>query len=280
MSDKIDISTAIEQARQLIDTADSLIITAGAGMSVDSGLPDYRGDQGFWRAYSALGAAKIPFERLSSSVAFAQAPELAWGFFGHRLGLYRDATPHAGYAILRDIAQTKVGGAFVVTSNVDGQFATAGFDATRILEIHGSLHYLQCVDTCSEAVWAADRFVPDVDIAECLLCSPLPLCPDCGALVRPNVLMYSDWGWNEARTAGQKQRFAAWRKTVNAPVVIELGAGETIAAIRHFSERQRVPLIRINPAQPQLSGAMTSAGSVAIPLGALAALQLLVHPDH
>ncbi len=280
MSDTTDISTVLEKVRKLIDAADSLIITAGAGMSVDSGLPDYRGDQGFWRAYPALGAAKIPFERLSSSVAFAQEPELAWGFFGHRLGLYRDATPHAGYAILRDIARTRQGGAFVVTSNVDGQFDKAGFDAKRILEIHGSLHHLQCVDTCSEAVWAADRFVPDVDVAECRLCSPLPICPDCGALVRPNVLMYSDWGWNEARTAAQKQRFAAWRKTVHSPVVIELGAGETIAAVRHFSERQRVPLIRINPEGRQLSGAMKNMGSVAIPLGALAALQLLVHSDH
>ena len=55
---------------ELIDQADGLLITAGAGMGVDSGLPDFRGPQGFWRAYPALGRARIPFEQIASPSAF------------------------------------------------------------------------------------------------------------------------------------------------------------------------------------------------------------------
>lgn len=76
-------------AARLIDEADSLIIAAGAGMGVDSGLPDFRGVGGFWQAYPALGRAKIRFEEIASPATFERDPTLAWGFYGHRLNLYR-----------------------------------------------------------------------------------------------------------------------------------------------------------------------------------------------
>ena len=103
---------------ELIDQADGLLITAGAGMGVDSGLPDFRGPQGFWRAYPALGRARIPFEHIASPSAFKTQPRLAWGFYGHRLNLYRATVPHAGFEILRRIGERLSEGCFVFTSNV------------------------------------------------------------------------------------------------------------------------------------------------------------------
>ena len=77
----------IVHAASLIANADALIIAAGAGMGVDSGLPDFRGNEGFWKAYPALGKAEIDFTSIASPNAFASAPQLAWGFYGHRLSL-------------------------------------------------------------------------------------------------------------------------------------------------------------------------------------------------
>ena len=91
---------------ELIEQADGLLITAGAGMGVDSGLPDFRGAQGFWRAYPALGRARIAFERIASPAAFESDPGLAWGFYGHRLNLYRATVPHDGFHLLRRIGGT------------------------------------------------------------------------------------------------------------------------------------------------------------------------------
>ncbi len=127
-----------------IHEADGLIVAAGAGMGVDSGLPDFRGSAGFWRAYPALGRAGLQFEEIANPAAFARDPPLAWGFYGHRLALYRRTVPHRGFALLREIAAGLPGGAFVFTSNVDGQFQKAGFAEARIMEVHGSIHHLQC----------------------------------------------------------------------------------------------------------------------------------------
>ena len=80
---------SLRRAAGLIRDADGLLITAGAGMGVDSGLPDFRGTEGFWRAYPALARAQLRFESVASLETFHTDPTLAWGFYGHRLSLYR-----------------------------------------------------------------------------------------------------------------------------------------------------------------------------------------------
>jgi NAD-dependent SIR2 family protein deacetylase len=67
-------------AAEIIDGADALIVAAGAGIGVDSGLPDFRSDEGFWNAYPALGVAGTRFQEIASPVAFRETPLLAWGF--------------------------------------------------------------------------------------------------------------------------------------------------------------------------------------------------------
>lgn len=87
----------IIQAAKLIASADALHITAGAGMGVDSGLPDFRGSKGFWDAYPSLANAGIDFQSIANPYAFEENPKLAWGFYGHRLALYRKTVPHDGF---------------------------------------------------------------------------------------------------------------------------------------------------------------------------------------
>ena len=114
---------ALEHAAELIEQADALVIAAGAGMGVDSGMPDFRGQQGFWAAYPALAAAGIDFTSIANPKGFVQDASRAWGFYGHRLSLYRQTVPHAGFAILKRWADAMPLGATVFTSNVDGQSA-------------------------------------------------------------------------------------------------------------------------------------------------------------
>ena len=172
---------------RLIARAEGLLVTAGAGIGVDSGLPDFRGSEGLWRAYPALQRAGLRFHDIACPDAFRTDPRLAWGFYGHRLKLYRDTVPNAAFAILQEIAQRLPYGAFVFTSNVDGQFQRAGFDPDRISECHGSIHHLQCLARCGDAVWPADGFLPEVDMAACRLSSPLPRCPVChGVAPKPS----------------------------------------------------------------------------------------------
>lgn len=86
-------------AAELMTEAEALLIGAGAGMGIDSGLPGFRGNQGFWAAYPPYHGRS--FADLVRPQTFTADPELAWGFYGHRLNLYRQTQPHAGFAILR-----------------------------------------------------------------------------------------------------------------------------------------------------------------------------------
>jgi NAD-dependent SIR2 family protein deacetylase len=165
---------AIEQAAALITNANALVIAAGAGIGVDSGLPDFRGNAGFWKAYPALAADGTGFMDIASPAAFRRNPRRAWGFYGHRLALYRATIPHAGFGLLRKWSDALARGSFVFISNVDGQFQEAGFDPLRIDECHGSIHHMQCLAPCSEATWRATGFTPSVDAARCELLGALP----------------------------------------------------------------------------------------------------------
>ena len=94
-----------EQIKDILSRADALIISAGAGMGVDSGLPDFRGNQGMWRAYPELGKQRIDFTEIANPAAFKFQPNLAWGFYGHRLALYRQTLPHQGFHLLKQLAE-------------------------------------------------------------------------------------------------------------------------------------------------------------------------------
>ncbi|MFL9908279.1 NAD-dependent deacetylase [Paraburkholderia fungorum] len=234
-------------AAEWLRDADGILITAGAGMGVDSGLPDFRGAHGFWNAYPALKTEGISFQDIANGEAFRRNPIRAWGFYGHRLNLYRRTVPHEGFDILHRWASEKEHGAFVFTSNVDGHFQKADFAENRIQECHGSIHFLQCSRACSHDVWSADDFHPEVNEEQCFLTSPLPTCPKCGSVARPNILMFDDWDWIETRAKRQRMRFEAWLLSVERMVVIEFGAGTAIPTVRNMSERAGAPVIRINP---------------------------------
>lgn len=79
------VDKACADAAQLIAQADGLLITAGAGMGIDSGLPDFRGEHGFWTAYPALRGHGMHFQDIANPAALRALPAVAWGFYGHRL---------------------------------------------------------------------------------------------------------------------------------------------------------------------------------------------------
>ena len=159
----LPLDDRIRLAADAIRSADALLIGAGAGMGVDSGLPDFRGPEGFWKAYPPFRGRA--FAEMSTPRWFRDDPQLAGGFFGHRLHLYRDATPHPGFDILRRWGERMPMGYFVFTSNVDGQFQKAGVPDELIEEHHGSIHFLQCVIQCGPHIWPADAERVEVDEA-------------------------------------------------------------------------------------------------------------------
>jgi NAD-dependent SIR2 family protein deacetylase len=267
----------IERAARAISEADALLIGAGAGMGVDSGLPDFRGNHGFWQAYPPYAKLGLDFVSLANPGWFRRDPTLAWGFYGHRMELYRRTMPHAGFAILREWAKSKRHGGFVFTSNVDGQFQRSGFDPERIVQIHGAFDGMQCLDDCGIGVFSGDAVTVEIDKETMRAVPPLPICPRCGTVARPNILMFGDGGWDSAWTARQERRFSTWLGSLGGArlTIVELGAGQAIPTVRNLSERiarleQGTRLIRINPRDPQVP-----TGHISIPESALTALSAI-----
>lgn len=275
-------ASVLSHAREALDVADTVLITAGAGMGVDSGLPDFRGDEGFWRAYPPFARLGLRFVELANPRWFRTDPALAWGFYGHRKNLYADTTPHAGFALLRDYLATRRLGGFVFTSNVDDHFAKAGFAPEQLAECHGNIAWLQCLDArCGAGIWPSDeRLVVDPETIRAE--PPWPRCPSCDGLARPNILMFGDAGWRSERSGHQHDRLAQYLGGLPASsraVVIELGAGTAIPTVRLLSERvaarHSATHIRINRRESE-----GPAGTLSLPMGALDALTQLLPVGH
>lgn len=292
------LAAALSFAARAVDEAEALVVTAGAGMGVDSGLPDFRGPEGFWRAYPAFRELGLRFEELANPEWFFDDPALAWGFYGHRLNLYRRTVPHEGFATLLAWAKAKPHGAFVFTSNVDGHFQRSGFPEGRVVECHGSIHHLQCLRGCGEPIRPAEGVEVEVDDVTCRAKAPFPTCPSCRGLARPNILMFGDMGWDDSRTDAQHATLGNWLDGVDgALAVLEFGAGTNVPTVRIFSERvsrhSRRTLIRVNPREPELGWGFETPGAgpagaatphptrgvrpvgISLPLGALEAIRAI-----
>jgi NAD-dependent SIR2 family protein deacetylase len=262
---------AVQRAADAVASADVVIATAGAGIGVDSGLPDFRGDTGFWRAYPPYERLGLRFVQLASPSSFRRDPELAWGFYGHRRALYRRTTPHDGLTILRELLDGAPSAGAAFTSNVDGHLQRAGIDDDLVTECHGSILWDQCLDGCGQPTWEAEPGEVEVDPTTMRARGALPSCPACGGLARPNVLLFGDAGWDPGRTDAQEARLGDLLHAVRGEevVVLEAGAGTAVPTVRWFGEQlvrtHGATLVRINPTEPE-------GGHVALRAGALAAL--------
>ena len=259
----------INKAAEAIASADCLLIIAGAGMGVDSGLPDFRGNKGFWKVHANFEKEGLSFQDLATPHWFDSNPSRAWGFYGHRHQLYKKTVPHKGFQILKKWFASKSTESFVYTSNVDGHFQKAGFSEQMVYECHGAINYFQCCSDCNNDIWHSPDFQFTVDEKQLLAEGELPSCINCGDIARPNILMFNDSYWLSHRSEQQAKRYKYWKGNIRdkSLTIIEVGAGISGCSARWESRQACNTLIRINP-----TDAAGKANTVSIQSGALDAL--------
>jgi NAD-dependent SIR2 family protein deacetylase len=266
------ITAKLAEAAELIAQADAILIAAGAGIGVDSSLPDFRGNSGFWKAYPQFKKCGRTFSDAANGDWFHREPRKAWGFYAHRLNLYRSTSPHAGFKILKNWCETK-NNYFIYTSNVDGHFQKAGFSHSCIYEVHGSIHHLQCTtDDCTDEVWPLDAsYQLDVDNHSLELQNEMPCCSH-GHMARPNILMFDDWCYINTRSKEQYLRYQEWKKSNEGQqvVTLEIGAGNAIPTVRNEARIMNGVTIRINP-----DSYVSQHDVLAIPAGAQSVLSAI-----
>jgi NAD-dependent deacetylase len=153
-----------------LSRAQELAVLTGAGVSQESGVPTFRGEEGLWRQYRA--------EDLATWRAFEGDPKLVWSWYDYRRRVISDAEPNAAHRAIADL-ERGFPRFSLITQNTDGLHDRAG--STAPIELHGSVWRARC--TAEQTVCK-------------LLESPLPelppRCPECGALLRPDVVWYGE----------------------------------------------------------------------------------------
>ncbi len=263
----IEIEHTLQTVAELVKNADAVAIFAGAGMGVDSGLEQYRGSDGLWTKSIKINNSDIMYYDLMNHNAFEEMPEKAWGFIGSLIERYDSIKPHEGFTKLLELLSGKE--YFVVTSNCDEHFQKAGYNENNILECHGSIYYMQCMDIKEKEIWLTPQI--KVNKESVTAEDPLPLCPNCNSNCRPNLFLFGDWFWVSTRSVHQQLRFNSWCKEIKLKykniLAIEIGAGKAIPTIRNAAERfseNKYPLVRINPNDFEIR----SNSHISIPKGA------------
>ncbi len=254
-------------AAKLIKEADAIAIFAGAGMGVDSGLDQFRGKDGVWTKNIEIDGHNIAYYDLMTHKAFVEMPSKAWALIASLTNKFNDTRPHEGYNYLLEMIKDKE--YFVVTSNCDEHFQKAGFIEMNILECHGSIYYMQCMDIVEEEIWVTPEITLDSEKFDVI--GFLPKCPNCDSNCRPNVLLFGDWFWRSDKSSHQQIRYNQWKRIVKEKykniLAIEIGVGKTIPTVRIASENfsnDTYPLIRINPHDSET----VSGNQISLPFGA------------
>jgi NAD-dependent deacetylase len=165
--------TGLDDLVELVRSSQPCVVLTGAGISTESGIPDFRSPSGIWAQYDPTEYATIS--------AFRRDPVKVWKFYALRFGTLTRAEPNAGHFALARLQRRGLVQA-IVTQNIDGLHARAG--SADVAEVHGSIRTASCLG-CGERV-------PLADVLAALDSAPAPPCPSCGEILKPDVVMFGE----------------------------------------------------------------------------------------
>ena len=219
----------LEAARLLAVRRNDVALT-GAGISVESGIPSFRGAQGLWGKYDPMEYATLH--------AFMRSPGKVWEMLTEMISLCGAAAPNPAHAVLSSLERMGILRA-VVTQNVDGLHQAGG--SRRVIEYHGNLDELICV-YCWKRFATRERWV----IGE------VPLC-DCGQILKPNVVLFGEpIPWLAQEQAEEEAR--------SCGVLLVIGTSAEVSPacdIPRIAKRAGAPIVGINPEPTRLTTSVT-----------------------
>jgi NAD-dependent deacetylase len=167
------VTEATRELARLVRDRQPCVVLTGAGISTESGIPDFRSPTGIWTQYDPMEYATIS--------AFRRDPVKVWEFYALRFSVLTEAQPNAGHRALAELERHGLVEA-IVTQNVDGLHQAAG--SKQVLEVHGSIRTAGCLE-CGERV-------PLDEVVASLRDRAAPPCPRCAAILKPDVVMFGE----------------------------------------------------------------------------------------
>jgi NAD-dependent deacetylase len=204
------------------------VALTGAGVSAESGVPTFRGTGGLWRHYRP--------EDLATPQAFARDPNLVWEWYDWRRGLIAGCEPNAAHVALAGM-EARLPDFVLITQNVDGLHQLAG--SRRVLELHGNIWRMRCT---LRGTSLTERRTPLPELP--------PRCPECGALLRPDVVWFG-----EALPAGVLE--AAFAAAAACDLMLVVGTSAVVqpaAGLPLLARDHGAVVVEVNPEPTPLSG--------------------------
>ena len=239
------LATILEEAR---GSRGPVVALTGAGISAESGIPTFRGKEGYW----VVGSRNYMPQQMATSEMFSRAPEEVWHWYLHRFGACKHAQPNAGHRALVDLDHALGDRFHLVTQNIDGLHLRAGATPARTSCIHGDASWVRCAGSCSNGK------LPLPDMGPRKAATPFThadrsslSCPQCGGWLRPHVLWFDEC-YDEENYRMETVLRAASRAALLI-VVGTSGATNLPMQIGEMAFRRGIGMIDVNPEENPFS---------------------------
>jgi len=182
-----DVTMAVQNA---IAEDRRITVLTGAGVSAESGVPTFRGPEGFW----TVGATEYRPQEMATWEMFCRDPDEVWRWYLYRLGICRAAAPNPGHFALVAMEKALPDRFTLITQNVDGLHLRAGATIGNTFQIHGNIEYMRCASGCTDKIFALPADLQPKGRDDILTPADKHLlrCPVCKDLARPHVLWFDE----------------------------------------------------------------------------------------
>jgi NAD-dependent deacetylase len=174
----------------VIRSGQRLMVLTGAGISAESGIPTFRGPEGYWR----VGSREYHPQEMATRQMFSERPEDVWGWYLYRRSVCRKAHPNPGHLSVTEMETLFPGRFSLVTQNVDGLHPRAGSSPENTHEIHGNIFRMRCSKECTPEVYSIPEEVPEKGKGEGVTDQDRRLlrCPRCHGPSRSHILWFDE----------------------------------------------------------------------------------------
>ncbi len=249
VGDKLSLmATLPEELEPLLDHTAAhdgpVVFLTGAGISAESGIPTFRGKEGYWQ----VGSRNYQPQEMATQSAYRRMPDEVWAWYLYRRGVCQGADPNSAHRAVARLEGQLAHRFVLITQNVDGLHLRAGNSLERTYQIHGNIDFIRCGDDCCvdlfpmpdglDLQWDKGRPVTDHERA-------LLRCPKCGALARPHVLWFDEC-YDEERFRFQ----SSIQTAASAALLVVVGtAGQTNLPLQvgELVARRGAPMVVVNP---------------------------------
>ncbi len=168
-----------------------ITVLTGAGVSAESGIPTFRGPEGYW----TVGSVNYQPGEIATYAMLERNPKEVWKWFLFRRGVCADALPNPGHLAVVEMEKLLKNRFRLLTQNVDGLHLRAGNTLEATYQVHGNLNCMRCFGECNSGVYPVPETIPKIGRGEDLSEADWALlqCPNCGSMSRPHVLLWDEY---------------------------------------------------------------------------------------